>query len=119
LAESRERRLARRLSLDEASRRPRHEPANVVSDLDHKSVIEVLDGRDRRTVERYLPALPDWHRLAIDVVSIDPYEAYRQAIRTELPWAWIVVDHFHLVRGANAALDSVRRERQRSYGARR
>jgi hypothetical protein len=26
-----------------------------------------------------------------------------------------VVDHFHLVRGANTALDSVRRERQREH----
>jgi transposase len=30
-----------------------------------------------------------------------------------------VVDHFHLVRGANTALDSVRRERQREHGRRR
>jgi transposase len=30
-----------------------------------------------------------------------------------------VVDHFHLVRGANTALDSVRRERQRGAGRRR
>ena len=53
------------------------------------------------------------------MVSIDPYEAYRQAIRNELPGARIVVDHFHLVRGANTALDSVRRERQREHGRRR
>jgi transposase len=30
-----------------------------------------------------------------------------------------VVDQFHLVRGANAALDSVRRERRREHGRRR
>jgi transposase len=53
------------------------------------------------------------------VVSIDPYEAYRQAIRAVLPEARIVVDHFHLVRGANTALDSVRRERQREHGRRK
>ena len=53
------------------------------------------------------------------MVSIDPYDAYRQAIRAELPHARIVVDHFHLVRGANTALDSVRRERQRAVGRRR
>ena len=58
-------------------------------------------------------------RAAIEVVSIDPYDAYRQAIRAELPHARIVCDHFHLVRGANTALDSVRRERQRQSGARR
>jgi transposase len=37
------------------------------------------------------------------------HEAYRQAIKAALPQARIVADHFHLVRGANTALDSVRR----------
>jgi transposase len=113
LAARREARPARRLSLDEAHHRRGRELATVVSDLDRRRVVEVLDGRSRRRVERYLRSLPEAHRRAIEVVSIDPYEAYRQAIRNELPRARIVVDHFHLVRGANTALDSVRRERQR------
>jgi transposase len=70
-------------------------------------------------VERYLRSLPEPTRRAIEVVSIDPYEAYRQAIRAQLSWARIVVDPFHLVRGANTALDSVRRERQRERAHRR
>jgi hypothetical protein len=82
-------------------------------------VVEVLDGRSRRRVERYLRSLPERQREAIEVVSIDPYEAYRQAIHNELPWARIVVDHFYLVRGANTALNSVRRERQREAGRRK
>jgi transposase len=69
-------------------------------------------------VERYLRSLPEQHRRAIQVVSIDLYDAYRQAIQNELPWARIVVDHFHLVRGVNTALDSVRRERQREQARR-
>jgi transposase len=109
----------RRLSLDEAHHRRGRELATVVSDLDRRRVVEVLDGRSRRRVERYLRSLPDEHWRAIEVVSIDPYEAYCQAIRNELPWARIVVDHFHLVRGANTALGSVRRERQREHGRRR
>jgi transposase len=87
------------------------ELATVVSDLDGRNVIDVLDGRSRRGVERYLRSLPEDARRAIEVVSIDPYEAYRQAIRAELPHARIVCDRFHLVRGANTALDSIRRER--------
>ena len=79
----------------------------------------MLDGRSARRVERYLRSLPAADGDAIEVVSIDPYEAYRQAIHSELPWARIVVDHFHLVRGANSALDSVRRERQREAARRR
>jgi transposase len=113
----REARPARRLSLDEAHHRRGRELATVVSDLDRGRVVEVLDGRSRRRVERYLRSLSG--REAIEVVSIDPYEAYRQAIRAQLPWARIVVDHFHLVRGANTALDSVRRERQREHARRR
>jgi transposase len=112
-------RRPRRLSLDEAHHRRGHELATVVSDLDRRCVIEVLDGRDRRTVERWLNAPPDEVRAGIEVVSIDPYDAYRQAIQAALPHARIVCDHFHLVRGANAALDAVRRERQRQAKARR
>jgi transposase len=119
LAARREARPARRLSLDEAQHRRGRELATVVSDLDRKRVVELLDGRSRRRVERYLRSLPEDHRRAIEVVSIDPYEAYRQAIHNELPGARIVVDHFHLVRGANTALDSVRRERQREAGRRK
>jgi transposase len=112
-------RRPRRLSLDEAHHRRGRELATVVSDLDRRRVIEVLDGRSRRRVERYLRSLPEHARRAIEVVSIDPYEAYRQAIRAQLPHARIVCDHFHLVRGANTALDSIRRERQRQHGRRR
>jgi transposase len=108
----------RRLSLDEAHHRRRHELATVVSDLDRRRVVEVLDGRSRRVVERYLRSLPESERRTIEVVSIDPYDAYRQAIQAELPWARIVVDHFHLVRGVNTALDTVRRDRQREQARR-
>jgi transposase len=107
------------LSLDEAHHRRRHELATVVSDLDRRRVVEVLDGRSRRVVERYLRSLPAADRRAIRVVSIDPYDAHRQAIQNELPWARIVVDHFHLVRGVNTALDSIRRESQRERATRR
>jgi transposase len=121
----REARPPRRLSLDEAHHRRGHELATVVSDLDRGRVVEVLDERNRRWVECYLRSLPEQSRRSIEVVSIDPYEAYRQAVRNELSGARIAADHFHLVRGANTALDSVRRERQReprrrrSKGARR
>jgi transposase len=70
-------------------------------------------------IERWLIALPADVRAGIEVVSIDPSEAYRHAIRAALPDARIVCDHFHLVRGANTALDAVRRERQREARAKR
>jgi transposase len=90
LAERRERRPTHRLSLDEAKHRRGRELATVVSDLDRQRVVEVLDGRSRRCVERHLRSLPEEHRRAIEVVSIAPCEAYRRALRNELPWARIV-----------------------------
>jgi transposase len=109
----------RRISFDEAHHRRGRELATVVSDLDRRRVVEVLDGRSQKVVARYLRGLGEEARLAIEVVSIDPYEAYRQAIWAELPGARIVCDRFHLVRGANTALDAVRRERQRVEAGRR
>jgi transposase len=110
----------RRLALDEAAhRRGSQALATVVCDVDRRCVVDVVDGRDRRTIEHYLRSRPDAYRRAIEVVSIDPYQAYRQAVRAALPRATIVVDPFHLVRGANTALDSVRRERQRFVRQRR
>jgi hypothetical protein len=76
---------ARRPSMDEAHPRRGQELATVVSDLDPRRIVEVLDGRSRRRVERYLRSLPERQRVAIEVFSIEPYEASRQAIRAELP----------------------------------
>jgi len=59
----------RRLSLDEAHHRRGRELVTVVSDLDRRRVVEVLDGRSRRRVERYLRALPAQARAAIEVVG--------------------------------------------------
>jgi transposase len=46
---------------------------------------------------------------AVKFVAIDPAAGYASAIRTALPNAAIVVDHFHLVKLANDALTKVRR----------
>jgi transposase len=94
------------------------ELATVVSDLDRRCVTEVIDGCRRATIERWLRALPADVRHGIQDVSIDPSEAYRRAIQAAIPHARIVCDHFHLVRGANTALDAVRRERRRDARSR-
>lgn len=115
----REQRPPRRLSFDEAHHRRGRDLATVVSDLDRRRVIEVLPGTQRRLIERWLLALPASVREGIEVVSIDPSNNYRQAIWTALPNARIVCDRFHLIRGANLAVDSIRRERQRTATVRR
>jgi transposase len=106
--------LARRLAIDEAAhRRGAKRLVTVVCDPDRRCVIEVLAGRDRQTLERFLRSLSSEQRQALEAVSIDPAFAYREALRAALPEVPIVLDPFHLVRGANRALDTVRRQRQR------
>lgn len=46
---------------------------------------------------------------SVQVVAMDPCASYRAAVRTALPNARIVADHFHLVRLANQAVTAVRR----------
>jgi transposase len=47
-------------------------------------------------------------------VVIDPYQPYATAVARGLPAARLVVDHFHVIRLANAALDEVRRRTQQA-----
>ncbi|HWE34038.1 MAG TPA: ISL3 family transposase [Solirubrobacteraceae bacterium] len=116
LLAGRQRQPVRRVSFDEAHHRRGRELATVVSDLDRRRVIEVLPGCQRKLIERWFADLPDQIRAGIEVVSIDPSNNYRDAIRAALPDVRIVCDRFHLVRGAGRALDSVRHERQRRGG---
>lgn len=110
--------LPRRLSFDEAAhRKGSNNLTTVVSDLDRKCVHEVLDGRSKRVLERYLGSLEEDQRAGVEVVCIDLHDPYRQAVRAKLPDAQIVADPFHVVRGAGEALDTVRRTRQREQRA--
>jgi transposase len=110
--------LPRRLSFDEAAhRRGANALATVVSDLERRRVHEVLDGRSRPVIERYLASLSEHERSRVEVVCIDLHEPFRLAVRAMLPGARIVADPFHVVRGAGDALDTVRRARQRQRRA--
>lgn len=99
-------------SLDEARHRRRESPRRSPRTLtDHAYLTSLTAPLATSSTTicssfRFLPPL-------IRIVSIDSHHAYRQAIQAQLPAARIVVDHFHLVRRANTALDAVRRERQR------
>lgn len=70
-------------------------------------VIEMLANRDKKSVVRYLSGLPDRER--IRCVTIDMWRPYRDAVREVLPNAGVVVDKFHVLKMANAALDQVRK----------
>ncbi len=83
-----------------------------VVNLDTGATIDVLLGRSKTAVDNWLASKPAVWRAGIDHVVIDPHQPYAAAVREWLPDARIVVDHFHIVRLANQALDEVRRRVQ-------
>ncbi len=67
------------------------------------------EGRTAASVIDWLAARTPEFRDAVAFVAIDPAAGYASAIRTALPNATIIIDHFHLIALANDALTKVRR----------
>ncbi len=102
------------LGVDEISLRKRHKQyVLVLSDLERRRVIAVLPNRLKKTFEQWLEGLTEEERRAIKVVSMDMWEAYRQAVRDKLRQAEIVADRFHVMKQLNHQIDLMRRSIQR------
>lgn len=105
------------LGVDETSfLRANHSHATLLVtgfvDLDRSRLVDVVPGRSAGAVTSWLAAKPLRWRAGIEVVALDPFRGYANGIREGLPDARQVVDHFHAVRLANAAVDDVRRRTQ-------
>ncbi|MGH2477028.1 MAG: ISL3 family transposase [Candidatus Limnocylindrales bacterium] len=83
-----------------------------ILDLDAGRLVDVLPARSAIAVTDWLAAKPAPWLTGIRHVVIDPYQPYATAVAAGLPDARLVVDHFHVIRLANAALDEVRRRVQ-------
>lgn len=84
------------------------QPRCVFTDLQGRSIIGVMAKRDKATVIAALQALR--HNEAVEVVSIDMWKGYLEAVKVALPKAAVVVDKFHVVRMANYAVEMVRKD---------
>ncbi|MEQ8717166.1 MAG: ISL3 family transposase, partial [Acidimicrobiales bacterium] len=83
-----------------------------IVDLDTGRLVDVIGARSAAAVEEWLAAKPPRWSAGIAHAVIDPYQPYATAVANQLPDARLVVDHFHVIRLANAALDEVRRRVQ-------
>lgn len=102
------------LGVDEISVRKGHKDfALVLSDLERRVVLDVLDNRLQETFENWLDSLEKPEQRAIKVVSMDMWNPYRHAVRRKLPQAEIVADRFHVVKQLNHQLNLLRRKLQR------
>jgi transposase len=82
----------------------------IITNLQHRTVVEVLELKDRAMLFNYLCGLKD--RARVRLISADMDKLYRAAARHILPQATVVLDRFHIVARATQAvsklLDSVR-----------
>ena len=100
-----------------SSRRRRRRFITAVVDVDNGQILDVFEGHDAQHLRAWMTAMPaEWLAL-IEVVSVDPHEGYRSALvnrdpatgeLSALAEATIVVDPFHMVRLANAAVTRCR-----------
>jgi transposase len=85
-----------------------------VVDLDRHRVLEVLEGRSRDVLGDWLEQRGDTWCDRITLATLDPAAGYRAALVEHLPNATQVVDHFHIVKLANQAIDDARRRTQQA-----
>jgi transposase len=80
----------------------------VVSDLDKKSLLEVIDSHKSDEIIEILQEQPQEIRENVKEVSIDMWGGFEKVIRVVFPNAIIVIDRFHVMKLVNKALNKIR-----------
>jgi transposase len=83
-----------------------------IVDLDRHRLLDVVPGRSRDVLADWLTDRGAHWCDQITLATLDPAAGYRAALIQHLPNATLVVDHFHAVKLANAAIDDIRRRVQ-------
>lgn len=101
--------------MNRARRGQRRRYVTVIVDLARRRPIDIIEGRSKSVLKAWLAAQsPSW-RAGVKIAALDPAAPYRAALTDEqvgLPNAQLVLDHFHVQKLANAAIDDVRRRVQ-------
>ena len=82
-------------------------PRGVVTNVEQRTVVDVLTNRKKELVEDYLENIRNPRR--IRYVAMDMWRPYYNAVQNKLPQAKVVIDKFHVVRMANNALEEARK----------
>jgi transposase len=89
----------------------------VITNLSNNSAIEFLKDCSTKTFREYFERMSN--RDAIKAVSMDCTARYKNMIHELFPKAKVVADKFHILRMAEDAVDSVRKEVRKNIDAKR
>lgn len=99
-----------RIGVDEVSYRKGHRYLTVVADHDRAgAVVWAAEGKSAATLEAFYAELGTERCDRLEAVSLDMGGAYKAATDRQAPGASQCVDPFHVVKAANAAIDTTRR----------
>ena len=89
--------------------------ATIVYDLERAQVVWVGAGKGRETIDPFFSeALSEYPRSPIRCAGCDMSRAYTEAIKPHYPNATLIIDHFHVTKALNEAVDEVRKEQWRA-----
>ncbi len=104
--------LPKVLSIDEFKGNSGGEKFNcVLTDLRKRQVFDVTVSRKQEDIYAYLSGFKD--RSNVKYVVMDMNRAYRDAVRTTMPNAQIIIDRFHVARYNTWAFENVRKRVQK------
>lgn len=82
----------------------------VVTDLEHHTLFDMFEGRNKQHLIDYFTTLPDTDKVLW--ICSDMYLPFEDTLKSTMPNAQWVIDYFHVVAKVNEALDFVRRSVQ-------
>lgn len=101
----------KRLNIDEKSIGKGHKYASILVDVDGKRVLDVCEGRDKKSVKKLLTnTLKDGLIDGVEVICMDMWEAFMVACKELMPGTCIAHDKFHIVQYLNKAVDTCRKK---------
>lgn len=104
------------ISIDEFSGNVDEKFQVVINSLTKRKCLNILPSRSPDKLYKSILEYPVEERMKVKYVSIDLSTAFYKMAQACFPNAQIVADHFHAVRMANDALDTVRKEVQGKLG---
>lgn len=102
----------KRIGIDEFANKKRHRYYLVIVDLDTHQPIAVLSRRSKIHLKAWLLQIREF--TTIEAVAIDMWAPYATAVEEVFPTAKTVIDPFHVVKHVVDAMDTVRKQVQRS-----
>ncbi|MDQ1272976.1 MAG: transposase [Planctomycetota bacterium] len=103
----------RHMSVDEVAWQKWHKYVTNVVDVDRRKVIWNHDGRGKTTLDTFYHKIGTWGCKRIKAVASDGAKGFLSSTKEHAKNALIVLDHFHVKKYLNEAVDVVRKEELR------